>query len=68
MDEFMDNAWQASAHGWDGAQGEALAKSPLEESGAEVIWRPCWLPSLGGWGWPLEPWLEPPFSLTDLPE
>lgn len=64
----MDNAWQASAQGWDGAQEEALANSPLEESWAEVIWRPYWPPSFRGWVWPLVPWLEPPSSLTRLPE
>lgn len=63
MDEFMDNAWQASAQGWD----EALANSPLEEFRARVVRRPCWLPSLGA-GCGLVPWLEPPSSLTGLPE
>lgn len=66
MNSWM-NAWQASAHSWDRAQ-EALASSPLEEFGAEVVWRPCWLPSLKGWVRPLVPWLEPPSSLIGLLE
>lgn len=53
MNSWM-NAWQTSAHGWDGAQKDALANNPLE-SGDRGGMRPCWLPSLWGWCGPWYP-------------
>lgn len=53
MNSWM-NAWQTFAHGWDGAQKDALANNPLE-SGDRGGMRPCWLPSLWGWCGPWYP-------------